>query len=127
MRRPLPKRQSASYIAEIPDGVYYAEDFLDNDGIVDAPIKVALELTSTAPAPFRFHRSEPGLRAARLNLARSTTQSELLHCPHTFFRKVPVNGGTFRPMSFDITEGRSRGCLSSPCRHLEPIAASSTR
>ena len=32
-------------IAELKDGIYSAEDFLDNDGIRDEPLKIALDLT----------------------------------------------------------------------------------
>jgi N-methylhydantoinase B len=31
-----------AHIAELPDGVYTCEDWLDNDGIVDEPLKIAL-------------------------------------------------------------------------------------
>ena len=37
-------RQMRSLISELPDGVYSAEDFLDNDGIEDEPLRVALDL-----------------------------------------------------------------------------------
>ena len=33
-----------SYISSLPDGEIYAEDYLDNDGIIDEPLKVALNL-----------------------------------------------------------------------------------
>ena len=32
-------------IAELPDGTYSAEDWLDNDGITDEPLRIALDLT----------------------------------------------------------------------------------
>ena len=32
-------------IAELPDGTYSCDDWLDNDGIIDAPLKIALDLT----------------------------------------------------------------------------------
>jgi N-methylhydantoinase B len=32
-------------IAQLPDGRYSAEDWLDNDGIVEEPLKIALDLT----------------------------------------------------------------------------------
>ena len=35
-------RLMESYIAELPDGEYTAEDFLDNDGIVDEPLRIKL-------------------------------------------------------------------------------------
>jgi len=34
-----------SYIADIPNGVYEAEDWFDNDGVTDAPMRIALKLT----------------------------------------------------------------------------------
>jgi N-methylhydantoinase B len=39
------ERQMRSYIEEIPDGRYCFEDIIDNDGIVDAPLKLVLALT----------------------------------------------------------------------------------
>ena len=34
-----------SYIKDIPDGTYSAEDWLYNDGIVDEPLRIALDVT----------------------------------------------------------------------------------
>ena len=34
-----------SAIAELPDGVYSYEDYMDNDGIEDAPIRIAVDIT----------------------------------------------------------------------------------
>ena len=39
------ERQVRSHIAEIPDGRYSAEEWFDNDGIVDEPIRIALAVT----------------------------------------------------------------------------------
>ena len=39
--------QMRSYIAEIPDGSYRFEDYFDNDGIVDEPVKLCLTLTKS--------------------------------------------------------------------------------
>ena len=39
------EQQMRSYIAEIPDGTYAVEDWFDNDGVDDAPLRVALSLT----------------------------------------------------------------------------------
>ena len=32
-------------IAELPDGTYACDDWLDNDGITDVPLKIALDVT----------------------------------------------------------------------------------
>ena len=117
------EQQMRSYIEEIPDGVYYAEDFLDNDGIVDAPIKVALKLTVDGGSlHFDFTGSDPAARGP-LNLARSTTQSTCFIALKHIFAEVPVNGGAFRPTSFDITEGSVvAAAYPSPVSgYLEPI------
>ncbi len=39
-----------SYIADLPDGRYEAVDYLDNDGIVDAPLTIALAVTIAGDA-----------------------------------------------------------------------------
>ena len=32
-------------LAALPDGTYYGEDYLDDDGIVDKPVKIAVHIT----------------------------------------------------------------------------------
>src|ERR1700739_4872988 len=39
------ERQMRSYIADIPDGTYEAQDWFDNDGISDPPMRIAPKLT----------------------------------------------------------------------------------
>ncbi len=69
------EKQMRSYIDEIPDGTYHYEDYLDNDGIEDKPIKVKLALTVDGSSMhFDFSGSDPAAKGP-LNLARSTTQS----------------------------------------------------
>ena len=117
------EQQMRSYIQEIPDGTYYAEDFLDNDGILDQPIKVALSLTvSGTSLHFDFTGTDPAARGP-LNLARSTTQSTCFIALKHIFAEVPVNGGAFRPTSFTIPEGCvvSAAYPSPVSGYLEPI------
>lgn len=117
------ERQMRSYIEEIPDGVYYAEDFLDNDGIEDKPIKVALSLTVEGSSlHFDFSQSDPAARGP-LNLARTTTQSTCYIALKHIFVEVPVNGGAFRPTRFTIPDGSVvAAAYPSPVSgYLEPI------
>ena len=117
------EQQMRSYIEEIPDGVYYAEDFLDNDGIEDKPIKIALSLTVEGSSlHFDFSSSDPGAKGP-LNLARSTTQSTCYIALKHIFLEVPVNGGAFRPTRFTIPEGCIvAAAYPSPVSgYLEPI------
>ncbi|MGN6466633.1 MAG: hydantoinase B/oxoprolinase family protein, partial [Rhizobiaceae bacterium] len=99
------EKQMRSYIEEIPDGVYRYEDFLDNDGIEDKPIRVALSLmVKGSSMHFDFSESDPAARGP-VNLARTTTQSTCFIALKHIFADVPVNGGAFRPTQFTIPEG----------------------
>lgn len=117
------ERQMRSYIEEIPDGTYEYEDFLDNDGIEDKPIRVKLSLTVEGSSMhFDFTGSDPAARGP-LNLARTTTQSTCFIALKHLFAEVPVNGGAFRPTQFTIPEGSivSAAYPSPVSGYLEPI------
>ena len=117
------EQQMRSYIEEVPDGVYCAEDFLDNDGIEDKPIRIALALTVEGSSlHFDFSGSDPAAKGP-LNLARSTTQSTCYIALKHIFLEVPVNGGAFRPTRFTIPDGCIvAAAYPSPVSgYLEPI------
>lgn len=117
------ERQMRSYIEEIPDGVYVYEDYLDNDGIEDRPIRFRLALTVEGSSlHFDFTGSDPAARGP-VNLARSTTQSTCFIALKHVFADVPVNGGAFRPTRFTIPEGSViAAAYPSPVSgYLEPI------
>ena len=112
-----------SYIEEIPDGSYFYEDFLDNDGIDDKPIRFALTLTVEAGSMhFDFTGTDKAPRGP-LNLARSTTLSTCYIALKHIFGDVPVNGGAFRPTRFTIEDGTViAATYPSPVSgYLEPI------
>ena len=97
--------QMRSYIAEIPDGAYKFEDFFDNDGIVDEPVKLCLTLTkSGTDLHFDFTGTDDATRGP-INLALTTTLSSCYVALKHIFPEVPVNGGAFRPTKFNIPEG----------------------
>ncbi|MEZ5657498.1 MAG: hydantoinase B/oxoprolinase family protein [Burkholderiaceae bacterium] len=98
------------HILDLPAGDYHCEDFLDNDGIVDAPLRIAvrigvdhgdarrpprlaLDFTGTAPAC-----------AGPVNISRSTAIAAcyvaLKHC----FADVPANAGVLDAIDFTIDE-----------------------
>jgi len=94
--------QMRSYIAEIPDGTYRVEDWFDNDGVDDVPLKVALALTvSGSGLHFDFTGTAPAARGP-MNISDSTTMSMCLVALKHVFPEVPVNGGAFRPARFTI-------------------------
>ena len=99
------ERQMRSYIAELPDGTYTWEDFIDNDGIVDVPIPVRLAITIKGDTMhFDFSGTGPKARGP-LNMSRNTTLSSCFVAIKHIFPDVPVNGGTFRPISIHVPDG----------------------
>ena len=117
------ERQMRSYIAELPDGTYTCEDYMDNDGIVDKPMRVQVAITVKGDQ-MHFDFEGTGPRAAGpLNMSRNTTLSSVYVAIKHIFPDVPVNGGTFRPISFHIPAGTMLAAeYPSPCGgYLEPI------
>jgi N-methylhydantoinase B len=96
------ERQMRSYIEEIPDGDYHFEDYLDNDGVVDKPVKTALTLrVKGKDIEFDFTGTAPSCTGP-MNLSSTTTMSMCYVALKHIFPEVPVNGGTFRAVKFVI-------------------------
>ena len=97
--------QMRALVAAIPDGTYRAEDWFDNDGVVDAPLRVVLSLTvSGSDLHFDF-TGTAGAARGPMNISDSTTKSMCLVALKHVFPDVPVNGGAFRPARFTIPAG----------------------
>ncbi|MEZ5808939.1 MAG: hydantoinase B/oxoprolinase family protein [Zhengella sp.] len=91
-------------IAALPDGTVSAEDFLDNDGIVDAPLKIALDMRIEGERMvLDFSRSSPAC-AGPVNISRSTTIAACYVALKHVFGDVPANAGVLEPVDFLIPE-----------------------
>jgi N-methylhydantoinase B len=91
-------------IATLPDGTYSFEDILDNDGIIDKPLTVALDLTVRGDAmTLDFSRSSPPA-AGPINIAYSTAVAACYVALKHAFTDVPANAGCLRPITFVIPE-----------------------
>ena len=92
-------------ITSLPDGTISAEDFLDNDGIVDEPLKIALDLTINGDTMvLDFTRSSPAC-AGPVNISRSTTIAACYVALKHVFGDVPANAGVLEPVEFRIDDG----------------------
>jgi len=95
-------------VMELPDGMYAAESFLDDDGVTrDKPIpikavvrinsdEITVDLTGTASevdGPFNSGRTGGGLTAAKVAFKYITTPSQ------------PINDGSFRNLHLILPEG----------------------
>ena len=91
-------------IAALPDGRYSFDDFLDNDGISDEPLRIALDLTVEGDAmTLDFSRSAPPCRGP-LNIAYSTAVACCYVALKHIFPHVPANAGVLKPITFVIPE-----------------------
>jgi N-methylhydantoinase B len=89
-------------IAALPDGTYSFEDYLDNDGIVDEKLTIALDMTIKADAlTLDFSRSSPPCKGP-VNIAYSTAVAACYVALKHVFTGVPANAGCLRPITFDI-------------------------
>ncbi len=97
-------RLMRAHIASLPDGTVSAEDWLDNDGIIDEPLKIALDLTiSGETMRMDFSRSAPACRGP-VNISRSTTIAACYVALKHLFGDVPANAGVLEPVSFVIDD-----------------------
>jgi N-methylhydantoinase B len=100
-------------IAALPDGVYSSDDFLDNDGITDKPLRIALDLTIAGDRmTLDFSRSAPPCDGP-LNIARSTAVACCYVALKHLFTDVPANAGCLAPVEFVIPDTTLLG-VSAP-------------
>lgn len=93
-------------IAAIPDGVYRAEDFLDNDGFDDRPIRIAVEIRiARGRARVDFSGSAPSCRG-NVNAVLAITQSAVFYVFRCLLQDdVPACAGLMRPIEVIAPEG----------------------
>lgn len=96
-------------ISALPDGTYAFEDVLDNDGITDETLTVALDVTVAGDRMrLDFSRSSPAARGP-VNISRSTTVAACYVALKHIFTEVPANAGCLRPIEFVVTDGSLLG------------------
>jgi N-methylhydantoinase B len=92
-------------IATIPDGIYESEAFIDSDGVVDEPLCIALTVKKAGrDLHFDLSRSSPPC-AGPMNSVIATTRSSVYLAMKHIFPEVPINAGTFDPLTIDDPEG----------------------
>lgn len=89
-------------IAGLPDGTYAFEDVLDNDGIADEMLTVALDLTIAGEEMvLDFSRSSPPAQGP-VSVSRATTIAGCYVALKHVFTEVPANAGCLRPIRFVV-------------------------
>ena len=100
------ERRMRAAIATLPDGTYCFEDFLDDDGVSDKPVKIALTLTIAGEnlhADFTGTDQQVlGPLNARLSAARACVY---FVCKAVLDPDLPTNAGAYRPIEVFAPEG----------------------
>jgi N-methylhydantoinase B len=92
-------------IAALPEGDHAFEDFLDNDGITDEALPIALDLrVRGGRLVLDFTRSARACQGP-LNISRATAIACCYVALKHAFPEVPANAGVLRPVDFVIPEG----------------------
>ncbi|GAB0117275.1 hypothetical protein Acid7E03_13470 [Acidisoma sp. 7E03] len=92
-------------IATMPDGAYRSEAFVDSDGVVNEPLRIALTVTKADETlTFDFAGSSPPCRGPMNSVFATTLSSVYLAVRHVF-PDVPLNAGAFAPLVIPRPEG----------------------
>jgi len=99
------RRQMEAKIAAIPDGTYEGESFVDSDGVVDEPLRIAMRITKRdRTLTFDMSGSSPPCRGP-MNSVIATTKSSIYLAVKHVFPDVPINAGMFEPLAIVEPEG----------------------
>ena len=94
-----------AHIAAIPDGVYRSQAFVDSDGVVNEPLRIALAVTKAAETlSFDFAGSSPPCKGP-MNSVVATTYSAVYLAMRHIFPDTPLNCGAFEPLHIKRPEG----------------------
>lgn len=93
-------------VAEIPDGVYEAEDYADTDGFSPDPVKIKVKLTvAGTDITVDFTGSDPICKGS-INSPYANTASAAFYSLQFFLAPhAPSNAGMFAPIKLVIPEG----------------------
>ncbi|ABM57665.1 hydantoinase B/oxoprolinase family protein [Verminephrobacter eiseniae] len=97
-------RLMRSHIAALPDGRYSFEDVLDNDGIVNAPLTIALDMTVAGDRLSLDFSRTCAQCAGPVNISRATAVAACYVALKHLFPDVPANAGVLDAVDFIIPD-----------------------
>ena len=98
-------RLMRAHIGQLPDGTYSFEDVLDNDGVDDRPLAIALDMTIQGEQmTLDFSRTSPQC-AGPVNISRATAVAACYVALKHVFPDVPANAGVLDAVNFVLPEG----------------------
>src|SRR5471030_691714 len=98
-------QQMRARISVIPDGTYAGHAIVDSDGVVDEPLLIKMKITKHGTElTFDMSGSSPPCRGP-MNSVIATTKSSIYLAMKHIFPEVPINAGTFEPLTIIDPEG----------------------
>ena len=103
------ERIMRAFLAGVPRGSYAAEDSLDNDGVTDAPVRIAVRITfrreRSMPVIVDFSGNSPQVQG-NINAVEAITFSACFYVFRCLLREdVPATAGLMRPIRLIAPEG----------------------
>ena len=94
-----------SHIGSLPDGQYSFDDILDNDGVQDEPLTIALDMTVAGERlTLDFSRTAMAC-AGPVNISRATAIAACYVALKHLFPDVPANAGVLDAVDFVLPDG----------------------
>ncbi|MCD0499987.1 MULTISPECIES: hydantoinase B/oxoprolinase family protein [Achromobacter] len=99
------RRLMRDHIARLPDGEYAFEDMLDNDGVRDVALRIALKLTIAGDRlTLDFNGTSPAC-AGPVNISRATAIAACYVALKHLFPDVPANAGVLDAVDVVLPDG----------------------
>lgn len=101
------ERRFRAGIAAAPDGVYYGEDFIDDDGIGTDPVRVRSKVTISGDRiEVDYEGTDPQVRTL-LNAPLAATMSATVSCVKSVLTSpdIPFNAGVSRSITVKVPKG----------------------
>lgn len=99
------RRLMRDHIARLPDGEYAFEDMLDNDGVRDVALRIALKLTIAGDRlTLDFSGTSPAC-AGPVNISRATAIAACYVALKHLFPDVPANAGVLDAVDVVLPDG----------------------
>jgi N-methylhydantoinase B len=106
-----------SFLAQVPAGTYCAEDFLDNDGVTETPVRIAVSIsvkkpqkkttrpTSATRVTVDFSGTDPQV-AGSINAVEAITYSACFYVFRCLLQEdVPATSGLMKPVTVIAPSG----------------------
>src|SRR5712691_1259252 len=100
------ERRMRRRVAELPPGTYRGEDFLDDDGNSNEPVRVKLAITISPDRLVLDFAGSSAQRPGNINAVAPMTYSAAFFAVKILADpEIPVNAGTFRSVELKLPEG----------------------